>query len=192
MYCLVAKMILRLCFVLLLVLWLIITVSQMSKMEPAIRTHPYIGMSLYGWITLWMFGWIEPFSYGVDGLLTPAVCKLFLILCMFVCICCKPFCCVFLCHHSFGGLHGHRWLVGWCWSFRVVPLFRTRCLAPIIPITLRWAGLTTAAVGICMPAKGLWSLVPGTDSPTELWASVWVLWTWSGLLQLILSQGFQF
>lgn len=49
-------MILRLCFVLLLVLWLIITVSQMSKMEPAIRTHPYIGMSLYGWITLWMFG----------------------------------------------------------------------------------------------------------------------------------------
>lgn len=28
---------------------------------------------------------------------------------MCVCICCKPFCCVFLCRHSFGGLHGHHW-----------------------------------------------------------------------------------
>lgn len=86
---------------------------------------------------------------------------------------CQHFCCLF-CWNLFGRLHGQ------CWCLLVLavpcfPLFRMRCHAPLIPITLHWAGLTTPAVGTCMPAKGPWSLGPGTDSPAQLWASVWVL-----------------
>lgn len=87
------------------------------------------------------------------------------------CVCVSIF--VLSCLNLIGGLHGRRW----CLLVLAVPcrpLFRMRCHAPLIPITLHWAGLTTPAVGTCMPAKGPWSLGPGTDSPAHLWASVWV------------------
>lgn len=94
---------------------------------------------------------------------------------MCLCVCTvNLFVVVFLCQPCLGGLHGHHSHVCRCRPL----LFRPLCLAPIIPTRLRWAGLTTAAVGTCMAAKAPCCLVAGTDSPTQRWASVWVPSTW--------------